>query len=251
MLTLVDTNEQSTAPKIVDQLRKVFKMLNVVHLDCGDVNVITDTGKVFAVERKTPNDLLASISDGRLFDQVERMSVHAWSVIIVTGHITYDDNDMIVADGQVTNWRGVSVRNAIAACCWSGCPVIFTSQQNYANTIRELLEFTGKPPAHVQFRKHRYVTFPPIEQSTDLLAQFPGIGITLAESMLGFVGNNGEIGSLAAAIEWGSMCGLTKDNSRPEGWGDKKIANFRAALGLRSDQYLVIRSEGVLENEDS
>jgi len=243
MLVLVDSNEQSTAPKVVEQLRKVNKNLQVAHLQFGDINIIGDNGRMFAVERKTVSDLLASIGDGRIFEQVERMSKATWSAIVITGHLNYDDNDMVVADGNPTNWRGISVRNAIAACQWSGCPVVFTSIANYGNTVRELWEFLQKPSAHTQFRKHRYVTFPPIEEGVDLLAQFPGIGIKLAESMLNFVGNNGDIGTLAGALEWGTLCGLTKDNSRPEGWGDKKIETFRGSLGLRRDEYLVIRKE--------
>jgi len=243
MIILVDSNEQAMAPKTVEQLTAQFKNVMVTKLQSGDVNIINEEGKTFMVERKTVNDLLASIADGRLFEQVERMSTANWSAIVVTGHLTYNEYDMAIADGSETNWRGISVRNAIAACEWSGCPVIFTSVANYGNTVRELFEFIQKPAAHTQFRKNRYITFPPIEQSVEILAQFPGIGVKRAETMMLFVGVNGEYGTLAGALEWLTLCRAMPDNRRPEGWGNKILATVCGALGLNSDEYIVIKKE--------
>ena len=126
-LLLVDSNELVTAPDIYAQLQEYFGRANVVpvKLPTADlaIQLMNDAG-ILRVERKDPNDLLASIGDGRLSQQVDAMvKSGAWSAVIVTGSLSYDAEDMLCVNGRSTNWHGNRVRGAIRACQWAGALV--------------------------------------------------------------------------------------------------------------------------------
>ena len=245
---LVDTNEFATAPYIVKQLQEVFTILPV-KLRCGDINVCLPNGNLLIIERKAPSDLLASIGDGRLFDQAERMvTLSPWSFIIINGAITYNNSDMAVIDGEASNWRGASVRNALLAVQLAGCVVTSTDGVGLICTIEEIISLCSKTDHSPSVRKQRALTFPPIDTRIEILAQFPGVGYKRAEAILRYVAAcpvnpDDEFGSIASAIEWATLLPLINENSHPEGWGKITIANFRTILGLAADEYLNVRKD--------
>lgn len=250
MIVIVDSNEQATNPRIVDKLREVFPHLAVSKLTCGDINVITDSGKTIAIERKEVGDLLGSIADGRVFRQVENMAMNSnYSAIVTIGKITYDREDMVVIDDKQTNWKGKSVRAAIADIMWSACPVIQASDSSFPYVVRELVQFCDKPAERKQL-KPRPVYFPPVPDSTQILAGLPGVGLKRAESLLYFVGRNGERGTLIDALIWATALDLLKEDVRPEGWGSGTIRNVREALGLKEGERLAIHTEMAAEAAD-
>ena len=97
----------------------------------------------------------------------------------------------------------------------------------------------------------RIVTFPPIDQRVEIVASFPGIGLKRAESLLRFAkaqldtgDPEDEYSTIAEALTWASAFNFIPSKSRPEGWGDKTVQNFRLALGLDKDQYIDIKKDG-------
>jgi len=250
MLIITDSNEAATSPTTVQNLKRTFPGLIVSQLDFGDVNVILDNGELLAIERKQVFDFLSSIGDGRLFDQAERMSKAKYSAIIVQGTLGYTSDDMAVANKEKTNWSGSSVRGALYAVQFSGCPVIFAQEDWYPKIIQDLINFVTKPDKHWQTKHRRIITFPPLDERVDLLASFPNIGVKRASSMVEFCGKvEGNLGTLAEALCWASAMPLIDNASRPAGWGNKIAQNFRDYLGLKPGQYLEIKeSETEKEN---
>ncbi len=248
MFIIVDQNEQATNPTVVERMRKTFPNLQIANLTCGDVNIILDTGDVLAIERKRADDLLGSIGDGRVFRQVEQMAQGAkWSCIIVEGHITFDKKtDMTVVNGRETKWRGVSVRGALMAIQFAGCPVIPSMPETYPDVISDVIAFCSKPEVHQQsLSRKRIVTFPPIDLKEEIIAAFPGVGLKRARSLFEFVGsgNENQFSSLAEAICWITAFPGINQSARPEGWGNGTVMNFRAALGLKENEYLTLVEE--------
>lgn len=250
MIVIVDSNEQATNSTAVNNMRKVFPDLIVSHLQTGDVNVILDDGRKLAIERKKPYDFLASIADGRLFNQVERMSVCDFSCVIITGGFVYDADDKVIINGQrkgeTTNWYGGAVRAALIIVQMASCPVIFSSPRMFAHDMLEFIKVASKPTKHYQkVVKRRIVTFPPIADNEEdiikieILAQFNGVGAKKAKSLLEFVGVNGKFGTLANAIEWGSSV-IPHLDEKPKFWGKETILNFRTILGLAEDERIKI-----------
>lgn len=241
MLILLDSNEQATNPKFVEELKVHFPKLNITSLEFGDLNIILKNGDILAVERKEAGDFLGSIGDGRVFRQVEKMAAGAkFYCIIIVGSMVFNEEDMTVVNGEVTGWKGKSVRGAIHALQWSACPIFFTTRQMFPFTLMEVIDFCNKPVEHVQKHHHRVVTFPPLEPAVEIISSFPGIGVKRAQALMDFVART-DYASLGGALAWASAFPLIKEGSRPEGWGNKMVAQFRALLGLKDNQYLEIK----------
>lgn len=268
MLLIIDENEQTNNPEIVLFIKRSFSNVIVTSLPhrehggikvtAGDINIPLDDGSILAIERKTPEDFLSSIASRHIFHQVEVMANNAkFSAIIVTGAFTYGKRDDMcyirfsdTDEGRTeTNWSGVSVRAAIASIQYSGCPVIFCPPSRYCQTISELYTLVNKPSEHQSIKKNRIITFPPVDERVEYLAQFPGIGLKHADSLLKFAGmmdSNADedgYGTISSALHWMTILSHMDKDVRPAGWGPLKILNTRKFLGLASNQYIKVEEE--------
>ena len=252
MTIIVDSNEASQTPTIVEEMKAEFVGVSVVisSLNYGDILVITDEGKTIAIERKAPFDLLGSIGDGRVFAQAERMMSNTpFSFILIHGSISYNFDDYVTIQGKVTKWRGNAVRAALIALQLSGVVVMQTENIRFGNVVREILNLVSKPSEHEQkAHKVRSVTFPPCDGRVDILSQFDGVGHKRATAILEFVGKDGEMGRLCDAVSWGTLMSLIKYDDHPEGWGKVTIEKFRNSLGLQSDEFINVQKEVVDES---
>ena len=83
-------------------------------LQCGDVWLTGDDGALLIVERKTASDLVASIADGRLFDQAAAMvQLSPWSYVAIQGTLAVGPQGTTLVDGQPTQWQWSSVQGAL------------------------------------------------------------------------------------------------------------------------------------------
>lgn len=253
MLLIIDPNEKATNPKVVADLQKSFShvIVSKSRLKAGDVNLPLDDGNLLAIERKTPSDFLNSIVDGRIFEQVENMAKYSkYSAFIVTGRFLYKDksDDVVIELGEGETetrdrWKGSSVRNAITVLQYSGCPVIFCPPHKYAMMISELYTLVNKPSERQAVRKNRIITFPPVDERVQFIAQLPHIGLTLAQNIMEFTntmdgGKEGECGDICSALQYITIMMTIDKASRPVGWGHGKVLTVRKFLGLASDEYL-------------
>lgn len=242
MIVMIDSNEFLMSPETVNYVKKIFPESKITHLETGDINVILDDGRRVAIERKSPGDFLSSIADGRLFNQVERMSAFDSYCVVVTGVFRYSRDDRVYINGNITPWNGKAVRAVIIALQMSACPVINSGNSSgYARVVSEFIQFCSKPPEKTQ-SSSRIVTFPPLTAAENVLVSFPGVGVRRAKALLEFVGGN-----LCDAIEWGSsIIPLLRDDAKPEFWGSVTVENFRATLGLGNNQIMKVED---LKNE--
>jgi ERCC4-type nuclease len=258
MIIIIDQNEKSTNPAVYDLIKKSFSNVIVTNLPhrehggvkvtAGDINIPLEDGNILAIERKTPHDFLQSIGNRHIFHQVEVMAQHAkYSVIIVTGKFLYTEkSDMVRIDGEekLTNWTGASVRAAMTAIQFSGCPIIFCPSNKYCMAIAEIYNTVNKPDKHQGIIKNRIITFPPIDDRIQFLAQLPNVGMKKADSLLKFAGkmdNNADAdgyGTLASALHWMSILVQINKKERPAGWGPELILNTRIFFGLAENEYL-------------
>ena len=254
MLVMVDSNELSTNPKVVELLREYFPKLQVMSLEFGDINVVLENGSLLSIERKNVSDFLSSIGDGRVFNQVERMAAGAkFYAIIMIGKIEFDKDDMVVVDNHVTGWRGVAVRAAIYSLQWSGCPIEWcTTYDSLPFIVNEMIKFCEQPEVHLQKIGHkRIVTFPPVDSRVEIIASFPNVGLKRADSLLRFARDQNKeykdiedpYSTVIEALAWASAFPLIKSRARPEGWGDKIVQNLRISLGLDTQEYIDIRKD--------
>lgn len=261
MLIIVDKNEESTSPETIKKLKKYFSKVVITDLPhhehggtkvtAGDINIPLSDGSILAIERKTPHDFLQSIGNRHIFDQIEVMAQNAkYSAFIITGSFSYTNkSDMCVIDDKETPWHGASVRATLALIQYSGCALIFCPPDKYPVMIAELYNVVNKPSEHRAVKKNRIITFPPIDARVELLAQLPGVGLKLAESLLKFAGmmdNNADedgYGTVASALHWVTILSGIDKNVRPEGWGAAKVLTVRKMFGLEGNEYITILKE--------
>ncbi len=261
MLIIVDKNEEDVNKDIVKQLKKYFSQVVVANLPhrehggvtvtAGDINIPLSDGSILAIERKTPEDFLQSIASNHIYDQLEVMAQHAkYSAFIVTGYFEYTNkSDMVSIDGNVTKWRGASVRATMSLIQYSGCALIFCPVNQYPNMIAELYNTVNKPDERIHVAKNRIITFPPVDERIEFIAQLPGVGLKLATSLLKFAGmmdNNTDsegYGTVASALHWITILASMDKNERPKGWGPANILTVRKFFGLESNQYITMLKE--------
>lgn len=264
MIIIVDQNEKDTNPDVVKKLEKNFSKVIVANLPhheyggikvtSGDINIPLDDGNLLAIERKTPNDFLQSIPNRHIFNQVEVMAKNAkYSAVVITGKYLFGrDGYVYINEGgkdNKTDWKGVSVRAVMTAIQYSGCPVIQCPPDEFCTVISEVYNLVNKPSEHQAIVKNRIITFPPVDERVQFLAQLPGIGLKSADSLLKFAGmmdGNADAdgyGTIASAFTWISILSQIDKDSRPSEWNAKKILTVRKFWGLASHEYINVNSE--------
>lgn len=190
----------------------------VTQLQCGDVWVAAADGKLLIVERKTADDLLASIADGRLFDQAAGMvNMTPWSYIVVQGQISPTRDGKTLADGAPVNWRWAAVQGALQTVQEMGVAVIYLNREPEEFTAF-LVRLAARDRGSVRTGGARKVEL--LAPGMALLMALPGIGPDRAKILLE------QAGTAAYALEFLS------DGVTVAGIGDGTRAKVREALGL-------------------
>ncbi len=178
IVVYVDSRElRSGVPK---HLRELGAEVEVRTLDVADYVVSEEVG----IERKSANDFIQSIIDGRLFDQVERLKR------------AYEKPVIIIEGGELYGIRNVhppnAIRGAIAAVTldWGGVPVLFssgpeeTAQFIYLMAKREQEE--RKKEVRLRSEKKALTL---AERQRLIVEGLPNVSATLAKRLLKHFGN--------------------------------------------------------------
>lgn len=220
----------SREPSHITALRFGNKIpVAVTMLDTGDLWASTDDGSLLIIERKTPSDLLGSIADNRLFQQVSAMRERSkWSYLMVCGVLAHTLDGMVITETRTTQWRFDSVQAALLSVQEMGvCVVVCQSDQHYEKAILTLAnrDRSGEKVL-AQRMQPRVLTAQEI-----VLTAFPNIGVEKAGQLLG------EFGSAGYAIGW-----LTQENTVTEivGVGDVTKRKVREALGLKAEEWIAV-----------
>jgi ERCC4-type nuclease len=199
----------------------------VNQLSCGDVWLAAADGKLIIVERKTAPDLLASIADGRLFDQAAAMiAMSPWSYIAVQGTLEPARDGRTIVAGMATNWQWAAVQGALQTVQEMGVPVLYLSSEK-SDFAPFLLRLAGRDRGPVRTGAPRKVEL--LAPGMSLLMALPGIGGDRAKTLLE------QAGTAAFALSV-----VTDDNLNAVGIGPGTRAKVREALGLKDGEYLEI-----------
>ena len=222
---LIDIHE----PVSIQNLQFGGAPLTRLQLEIGDLWASTDDGELLIIERKTPDDLLGSIKDGRLFNQVAAMRTQSkWIYLVITGALAHSIDGMVMTDSRLSGWRWDDVQGALLTVQELGCAVVVCqSDQHYEQCILRLANRDRKAVKPITARVEPHI----LTEQERLLLALPGIGLERAGLLLG------EFGSAAYAIAW-----LTWLNTFAEisGIGDGTKHNVRRALGLQGEEWLAV-----------
>ncbi len=205
IVVYVDNRElRSGVPK---HLKELGAEIEVKTLDVADYVVSEEVG----IERKSANDFIQSIIDGRLFDQVERLKrAYEKPVIIIEGELY-----------GIRNVHPNAIRGAIAAVTldW-GVPILFssgteeTAQFIYLMAKREQEE--RKKEVRLRSEKKALTL---AERQRLIVEGLPNVSATLAKRLLRHFGN---VERVFTATE--------EELKEVEGIGKKKAREIRKVI---------------------
>jgi ERCC4-type nuclease len=210
-------------------------MTAVTHLQRGDLWITASDGALLIVERKTAQDLLASIADGRLFDQVAAMrAMSDWCYVAIQGEITCDHDGRAVLDRGVTNWRWNAIQGALQTAQEAGAVVIYLPDDRH-EFERFIIRLAERDRGKMRAGALRQPDL--LHPGMVALTGLPGIGLDRAKTLLE------TFSSAAWALDF-----LTDENWQSEkvsGFGNGIKGQVREALGLHEGMKLA-----VMRNED-
>jgi DNA excision repair protein ERCC-4 len=179
---LVDYRERGSS--VPDALIAAGLDVELTDLPVGDYVL----GPRLAVERKGPDDLGASIRDGRIFDQAVRLqSVFAQAVLMLEGE------PRGIAEGA---WRG-----AVCRLVEDGFTVLHSlDSEDSAAWIVRLAKRARRPEPTTRTEGPRRAPRHPSAQAEAMLSVVPGISTSMARSLLTA---HGSLAGVAAAAPEG------------------------------------------------
>jgi ERCC4-type nuclease len=221
---IIDSRE----PRPIRELQIGGNAPMIQTLPTGDVWLACNDGNLI-VERKTPGDLMASIADGRLFEQAAAMvKASPWAYVIVTGHLA-ERAGLVVESGRVTNWKMRSVQGALLTIQEIGVVVAYCDgDREFASTC-EWLAGRDRGVVKVHPQRRDVVMQSPAEA---FLCALPGVSETRAAALLRYAG------TAAWALDWLTRYEMPADRVPGIGEGTRKRA--RLAFGLADDEYLAV-----------
>lgn len=204
----------------------------VTALECGDLWASCADGELLVIERKTPSDLLASIGDGRIFLQAQRMRERSkWAYVVVTGWLTPTHDNKTFVNNRLTGWNWESVQGALLSVQEAGVRVLYCADDHRYPGVVQWLARRERAAERVLAPVNTARVMTPGER---VLTGLPGIGLERAQELLD------EMSSPAQALAW-----LTWMDTFGEvtGIGAGIKHGVRKALGLADGQTLTIWSD--------
>lgn len=226
-----------------EHIRAQFPDAAVTLLDVGDAWVACEDGNILLIERKTSDDLLNSLRDGRLFDQIARLVESRisqqlngqkqtyWPYLVITGPLLHGKNGGVYTERE-TGWSWNAVQGALLTVQEMGCYVVHcSSDTEYARAINILANRSRTLEVDILPQRQPAQ----VDAKSAFLMGLPGIGLERARQILDWSGS-----ILAHAI-----VGLTdlEIESPISKAARQKIRGF---LGLREQQTI----EFVFDDKD-
>jgi len=218
-----------------DTIKAQFPNAAVTLLDTGDTWVACEDGNILLIERKTSDDLLNSLKDGRLLEQIRRLVEQRinqqlrgehqtyWPYLVITGTLTADHNGKVLT-GRETGWTWNAVQGMLLTIQEMGCYVAHCAMDTeYAKMVTMLASRERKLEIDVLPQRQPAL----VDAKSVFLMGLPGIGLERAREILAWSG-----GVLAHGL-----AGLT-DLSINAPVGDVTRKRIRGFLGLSDEQTL-------------
>lgn len=219
----------SREPAWVQQLTFGGAMTAVTALDHGDLLATCDDGAMLAVERKTSDDLLGSLSDDRLWPQLAGIRAQTqWSYLVICGQLKPATSGNTLTERGETKWPWSSVQGALVKAQELGVFVVqCASDRDYESAVIRLSARSHSDTVVVTPAKAPKL----LSEGEQILLSLPGIGPEKVGAIMDYCGNAAWALSLLTEVE-------SKERVPGIGPGIKK--KVRTALGLQPEQELAV-----------
>lgn len=178
----------SREPTWIQQLKFNGIPTVVEYMEHGDLMAACDDGTIIYIERKTPDDFLGSLKDGRLFPQLAPLcSFSRWSYLMITGDLQRGTDDKVITDRGVTGWSWKAVQGAILSIQEMGVMVTFCAgDSDYEAAVLRLGNRNHEDVINLVPPRFPRV----ISNKEAIIAALPGIGIERLPLVMEAAGNN-------------------------------------------------------------
>jgi DNA excision repair protein ERCC-4 len=206
---VVDEREKKSG--IPDLLKQIGVKVEMMNLPVGDYIVAPET----IVERKSVNDFISSVFDGRLFDQCHRLKEHfEHPALILEGNVDEIDN---ITENPLVFYGAIS-----SVVLDFKIPVIPTP--NASHTAKLLISMCArqgeiKGPFLKKIRKSNNLQ----QQQLSILCSLPGVGEKLASRMLEKFGSASN-----------SLNASTAELAKINGMGESRAQKIRKILDIKN-----------------
>lgn len=216
-------------PEWIQRLQFGGAVTTVTLLEQGDLLVATEDA-LLCIERKTPDDLLASIQDGRLLHQAANLANQTpWAYLIISGSMLCSQQGKVITQRGETGWAWGAVQGALLTVQELGVGVIQTgSEQDYEKVV---LSLSNRDRSRLPLGTVRSTRF--LSPGEAALSALPGIGIERLDTLIR------SLGTVADALAWLTWI---DDKDKIDGIGEGICHGVRKALGLQDHEYLLVTS---------
>ena len=185
--------------------------VSVATLEHGDFSIVLPDGTLILIERKTPRDLLDSIKDGRLFNQISGLvSKTKWAYLLIEGDL-WDE-------ASSTAWNWSSIQGVLLSVQELGCAILYDADTHGA--IERLMN-RSRNDVKVAPRREPYI----FNERERILMSIDGIGSKKAQEFLVLFNDNIALALTALTAEHDGK------KNHITGWGKKSRDNLVELLG--------------------
>jgi len=204
----------------------------VTLLSVGDIALATDSGDMILIEHKSPDDLLNSLRDDRLFLQLANM-VHEtkWAYLLITDQFQRGPNNQVISPRGQTGWGWNSLAGALLTAQELGVFVVYSAgEEGFEDCVLSIGRRSHDPVVKIPPAKMPQI----LNVQEAILASLPGIGFERASAVL----------ALSDGSPAWALCALTDPTTHLTGIGDGIKRRVRAALKLADDAQLCVVMDG-------
>ncbi len=198
-------------------------------LDAGDLLATCDDGALLAIERKTPDDLLNSIREDRLWAQLAGIkALSKWAYLIITGELLRGPDGKVVSDRGPTGWQWAAVQGALLQAQEMGVFVVHAGgDTDYEAAVMRLAARSHRPEVLVPPAREPRI----LSEAERILTALPGIGPERVGPLLDYAST--------PAWAFNYLTDLST-NGLVTGVGPGIKRAIRKAFGLDDDQLLAV-----------
>lgn len=198
----------------------------------GDYMWIADTGKTWAIERKTVQDFVSSFQSGRLTAQLRQCTEnYDFTVLMIEGLMTQTDDGMLLVPQrsrglQNYHFKYMQAQDILFEAQLTGVLVRnSTTKMDTAKQIRHLYSWSNREDHQLLNRRRKNLEYgTKMDHRMQFLTGLPGIGPEVAKQLIE-----------AFRTPWAALSMFQGDGGKPylkgiKGLGDGKIAQVRKVM---------------------
>lgn len=229
----------STEPELIKTMTW-HEPANVITMVTGDIMLI-QSSKMMLIERKGAPDLLNSMADGSLVEQISRLvEATKFPLLLTHGSLLCNKEGKVVANGRDSRWDWWALQMQLVSLQTGGCMYLhLNTTKEIPEAIKHLSKWLSRDDHLRVYRKERIPFLMPF-RGLEVLAALPGIGVKRAKDCLDFYGGTGRaIAELTC----------TKDCFLPAGVAGGVVSKIREELSLGENERLRVVDDRIWEEE--